>query len=121
VLFLQPEGFSEAWARSDLWRQAEAIPGVVPVLDPRGLEALRFGALTSGQTALYGPDGRLVFSGGITGARGHSGANAGRSAVVARVERSVRVSTTTQSPVYGCPLEGPPSMHGKETHACPRS
>ena len=37
----------------------------------------RFGAETSGQTLLYDRDGRLLFSGGTTGSRGHDGDNAG--------------------------------------------
>lgn len=119
VLFVQPDGFSNAWVKTDLWRTVEAMPGATPVLDPRGREARRFEAFTSGQAALYDPDGRLAFSGGITGARGHEGPNAGLSAVLARVERGT--GGEIQTPVYGCPLEKPSSRLGKETQACPPS
>jgi hypothetical protein len=66
---------------------------------------------------LYDPEGRLVYRGGITGARGHSGANAGRAAVVAAIERSP--NALDRGPVFGCPLERPggaPSEGAK----CPR-
>src|SRR3712207_4573180 len=82
VLFVKPEGFSDSWVQSDLWASAAAIPGVTPVLDDGGVEAARFRAATSGQTALYDAAGSLIFRGGITSARGHEGDNAGREAIV---------------------------------------
>jgi len=102
VLFVRPRGFSDEWVRSELWASAEAIPGVTPVLDDGGVEAGRFHAATSGQTALYGADGNLLFSGGITSARGHEGDNAGRAAVVSLLTSDGADERGT--PVYGCPL-----------------
>src|SRR5712692_5114154 len=83
VVFYSPRSKGNDWARSGLWRDAASIPGVKPIEDLDGREALRFGASTSGQTLLYDVSGRLLFSGGITSARGHAGANDGRDAVVA--------------------------------------
>ncbi|MDZ4288585.1 MAG: hypothetical protein U0984_11535, partial [Prosthecobacter sp.] len=80
VLFLKPEGMSQDWVKSDLWRQAAAIPGVTVSYDHDGEEAARFHAVTSGQTLLYDRDGSLVFQGGVTESRGHSGDSAGRAA-----------------------------------------
>lgn len=102
VLFLKPAGFSEDWEKTDLWRSAAGIPGVTPVVDAEGAEARRFHAITSGQTLLYGADGRLLFSGGITASRGHSGDNAGRSAVVSLVNTGGAERDETF--VFGCPL-----------------
>src|SRR6266480_1324584 len=82
VLFVKPAGFSEEWEKSDLWQSAASIPGVTALIDDEGAEANRFHAATSGQTLLYDAGGRLRFSGGITGARGHSGDNAGQAAIV---------------------------------------
>ena len=65
-----------------LYRQAAAIPGVVLRVDQGGALARRFQAACSGQTLLYDPTGRLVFSGGITFARGHEGDNDGEAAVL---------------------------------------
>src|ERR1043165_1176426 len=84
VLFLKPAGFSEEWEKTDLWQSAASIPGVNVLSDDDGAEARLFHATTSGQTNLYDAEGRLLFSGGITGARGHSGDNAGRSAEIGR-------------------------------------
>ena len=107
VLFLQPTGFTEDWVKTDLWKTAASIPGVNPILDGDGYEARVFHALTSGQTALYDQDGKLIFSGGITASRGHFGDNAGEMAIVALVNSKVPEQTETK--VYGCPLFAPNS------------
>ena len=82
VVFVRPAGFPENWEKTDLWNSAVNIPGVSVMVDDNGLEAGRFRSLTSGQATFYSADGRLLFNGGITGSRGHSGDNAGRSAIV---------------------------------------
>ena len=102
VLFLKPAGFSDNWEKTDLWQSAEGIPGVKPIIDYDGVEASLFHATTSGQTVLYDAEGRLLFSGGITIARGHAGDNAGRSAIVSLV--NTKVAEQTETPVFGCPL-----------------
>ncbi|MEW4571180.1 RedB protein [Tautonia sp. JC769] len=107
VVFIQPEGLEQAAGQSDIWRSAEAIPGVRVVADPEGLETARFGAATSGLALLFDEHGTLRYRGGITGSRGHEGANPGRDAVVdlARSGRSDR----DRMPVFGCPLFNPPT------------
>jgi hypothetical protein len=102
VLFLKPTGFSDNWEKTDLWQSAAGIPGVKPIIDDDGVEASRFHATTSGQTMLYDTEGRLLFSGGITIARGHAGDNTGRSAIVELV--NARIAEQTETPVFGCPL-----------------
>ena len=104
---------------TDLWRRAAAIKGVTVVQDSEGVEAERFHAATSGYTLLYGSDGRLLFSGGITGARGHAGDNAGRSAIAALLTAEGAPTGTT--PVFGCSLLGSAGpqddrIDGTETH-----
>lgn len=84
---------------------AAAIPGVTVHDDPGGVETDRFGARTSGQTLLYGPDGRLRFAGGITAARGHEGDSYGADAVVAAVQERKSDGSVT-APVFGCSLGG---------------
>ncbi|MDB5332995.1 MAG: hypothetical protein JWP03_4146 [Phycisphaerales bacterium] len=120
VLVLRPQGVKEGWERTDLWNSAAAIPGVSVVSDAAGTESRRFGAVTSGQVLLFAADGRLLFSGGITESRGHSGDNAGRSAVAALVLGTGRAAQPASAPVYGCPLfntssscptEGTPACH----------
>jgi hypothetical protein len=102
VLFLKPSGFVEDWEKTDLWQSAASIPGVNVVADESGAEARRFHAATSGQTLLFDAEGRLLFSGGITGSRGHSGDNTGRSAIVSLVNAGI--SEQTETFVFGCPL-----------------
>ena len=107
VLFLKPRGFSEEWEKSDLWQSAASIPGVTAVIDDEGAEANRFHAATSGQTVLYDAGGRLLFSGGITGSRGHSGDNAGQAAILSLVNSGA--ADLTETSVFGCPLFDPNS------------
>ena len=102
VLFIQPEGVSENWVQTDLWRTAAAIPGVTVSVDLEGLEARRFQAATSGQTLVYDVHGGLMFQGGITLARGHAGDNPGRDAIESLLKQKNTLSTT--APVFGCAL-----------------
>jgi hypothetical protein len=102
VEFLRPVNCSEEWARSDLWDNASVIPGVTVRSDSNGVEAGRFNATTSGYVVLYSASGDLLFSGGITASRGHSGDNAGRDALVMLLNGSTSVQI--QTPVFGCPL-----------------
>jgi hypothetical protein len=108
VFFYLPAGEAGSWARTDLWQTASAIPGVRAFEDRDGGMAQRFGALTSGQTLLYSPSGRLLFHGGITAFRGHSGDNAGRSAItgLVRGEIPLRSSFPLVTKVFGCSLRG---------------
>jgi hypothetical protein len=102
VVFIRPSGVPGDWAQTDLWRTAAAIPDVIVERDDDGREAALFGAETSGQTLLYGADGRLLFSGGTTGARGHPGDNLGRATILALLNRED--PHRANSPVFGCPL-----------------
>ena len=105
VLFLKPSGFGDEWVKSDLWTSAARIPGVTVLRDDNGEEAKRFHAATSGETVLYDADGKLLFSGGITSGRGHSGDNAGRTAIVSLL--SGGGSNCHGTFVYGCSLVNP--------------
>jgi hypothetical protein len=102
VIFIRPEGFPEDWVKSDLWRKASAIPGVTVEIENGNLEAHRFQAETSGEALLYGSDGRLLFAGGITLSRGHSGDNPGRAAITSLLNRGSAEQSVT--PVFGCSL-----------------
>lgn len=102
VLFLKPHGTTEDWAKTDLWRHASAIPGVMVHGDDDGTEASRFHSETSGHTMLYDQNGRLMFQGGITLSRGHAGDNPGRSALASLLEHKSSNEVTTA--VFGCSL-----------------
>jgi hypothetical protein len=102
VVFLKPSSMPDGWEQTDLWASALALPGATVLKDEDGLEAQRFGASTSGQTFLYDSRGTLLFSGGITGSRGHAGDNAGRSSIVALLNYQRASSAATN--VFGCSL-----------------
>lgn len=105
VLFLKPKGVADGWERTDLWESAAKIPGVTVLTDLEGSEARRFGVATSGQAMLFDTEGHLLFTGGITSARGHAGENAGRNNIIALVNRSP--VSTTETAVFGCPMFDP--------------
>jgi len=102
VLVFQPKRFPEQWSQSDLWHQAEGIPGVQVLPDVDGREATRFGAKTSGHVFLYSTTGGLLYSGGITGARGHVGDNFGRGALISLLREEKCVGSGAR--VFGCPI-----------------
>ena len=85
ILFLEPRVPTLFWRDTELWRRAAAISGTRCIPDPGGVEAKRFGAMTSGHVLLYDRSGKLLFSGGITEARGHEGDNAGSDAIIGLV------------------------------------
>jgi hypothetical protein len=107
VVFIRPARVAAAadWERAGLWDAASSIPDVTVVRDEDGREAALFHAETSGQTFLYAPDGRLLFSGGTTGARGHPGDNAGRATILALLTSGTAARSGT--PVFGCSLFAP--------------
>jgi hypothetical protein len=108
ILIFLPERAGHGWVTPDALRCLGTIPGVHLIDDPAGEEAARFGARTSGLVALYAQNGRLLFRGGITGSRGHEGANEGRRALIGLM-RSNRSSFPRETPVFGCPIFPAPS------------
>ncbi len=106
-----PEDVPEGWEQTDLWRTVAAIPGALPLRDDTALEAARFGARTSGHTAVYDAAGSLLFSGGITASRGHEGDNFGRR----RIDSLLTTGTADRrnSPVFGCALGHHPASEGE--------
>jgi hypothetical protein len=102
ILFLKPSSVDDGWEQTDLWRRATQLPGARVVRDDDGTQARRFGVETSGQTLLYDQRGTLVFSGGITGSRGHAGENAGEIAIISLLTDGH--PDRRASNVFGCPL-----------------
>jgi hypothetical protein len=102
VLFVRPRDVSDDWGRSDSWRFAQTIPGVVTLVDRDGVEAKRLRGFTSGQTLLYDAAGHLLYNGGLTAARGHEGDNVGRRAILALL--SGEAAGPLVHNVFGCLL-----------------
>ena len=100
VLFVRPKGVPKNWEIAELWASVARMPGVKLNVDNDGVEAHRFGSITSGQVMLYDKKGQLLFSGGITPSREHSGDNDGRTAIVALLTQGK--AATDETPVFGC-------------------
>jgi hypothetical protein len=93
------------WRPGELWRRATEIAGALPMWDEQAKEARLFGAKTSGLVFLYDPGGKLLFQGGITGSRGHSGGNYGAEMLDAALY-SGRATARVPTQVFGCALFG---------------
>jgi hypothetical protein len=102
ILFYRPR--NSAWMPGELWERAQQLPGAQMHWDEGGREARRFGATTSGFVLLYDSSGHLLFSGGVTGSRGHEGTNYGIERLMASLDTSAR--TPESSLVFGCALGG---------------
>ncbi len=102
VVFFMPRGADAAWTGSAAIQRASAIPGVSVLMDEGGREARMFHAVTSGRTLLYSEKDELIFDGGITASRGHSGENQAATALVSLLRKSSTVHTT--APVFGCSI-----------------
>lgn len=114
VLFLKPA--DSDWAPTELWRQAAAIRGVEVSWDEGGVEAARFGIRTSGHTVLFDQDGKLIFSGGVTNARGHAGPSKGNVSLANWLTPDE--SGEAEAPVFGCSLTNPISACSEGRKAC---
>ena len=110
VLFVRP-AHDTTWQPGDIWDQVSSIPRAHAQWDEDGVEARRFHAGTSGIVLLYDIHGRLLFEGGITGARGHAGDNYGSEHLRSALESGISAQSAT--PVFGCSL-AIPRPPGKE-------
>ncbi|QJX00818.1 hypothetical protein [Frigoriglobus tundricola] len=104
VWIVCPPNSPDGWDRGEVGDLARHISGADVARDTDGAEALRFGARTSGHTVLATPGGAIVFSGGVTAARGRTGENVGLGAVRAWLEGRTGAAG---APVFGCDLFTP--------------
>ena len=102
VVVYKPSGTSAAWEHTSLIESTAKVPDVQIVIDRDGGELRRFHAGTSGATYLYDSSGKLLFSGGITGSRGHAGDNDGATAIVDLL--TTGHAAIDHTPVFGCSL-----------------
>lgn len=104
-----PPGTHPRWMRTTLASRLAAIPAVRTEQDPGGMHAQAYGIRTSGHVLIY-REHELIFSGGITPARGHEGrSEAWLSAADAILGGSVGSGEMGGTgglnwPVYGCAL-----------------
>jgi hypothetical protein len=102
ILLYQPDNAPDSWGQTEVVARARSLPGVTIRPDWKGRESERFRLSVSGETAVYAPDGHLIFTGGITPGRGHEGDNAGRDAIVSILAKHQPAVRSTQ--VFGCPI-----------------
>lgn len=102
VVFLSGTEDDPNWFSGRTVEIARASSGVQVHFDPKNQEVERFATATSGHVLLYDTSGHLRYSGGITPARGHRGANRGSGMILSLLND--RVSTGNQLPVYGCAM-----------------
>lgn len=105
ILLLDPLSAGSDWDRTPIADAARRIGNATVVTDAVGAEAARFGASTSGHVVIYDSSGRLQFSGGITGARGHVGDNDGRRSVLTLLRNDQ--AHLHRHPVFGCGFHDP--------------
>jgi hypothetical protein len=98
-----PSNATAEWRESSVMHRASALPGTETFWDVEGIESSHFGATTSGAVKLYGADGQLLFSGGITPSRGHQGDSAGGDRLHALLT-DVSLAFAESTPVFGCRL-----------------
>ncbi len=117
IFLMTPSEAANEWLTSPLWDEAKALPDTTVVADPKGAMATRFDVRTSGHVLLYAADGRLLFSGGITSARGEVGDSFGKQSIVALLQGKRGVKPEAE--VFGCPLfnSSVTSAGGKESSA----
>lgn len=84
------------------WDRAARVANATRVLDPLGTEAKRFGAHTSGHVVVYDEHRVHRFAGGVTGSRGHVGANVGRE-LVQEIVDGAPIRDLAHA-VFGCAL-----------------
>ena len=95
----------QAWERGEYVKTIRAAaPRVHIFTDRGGIEAQRFGALTSGTMLVYDGFGRETFRGGITDRRGGEQANPGLQRFVQTLKGEAPNLTESPTPVFGCPL-----------------
>lgn len=100
-----PSGVGADFGRGAAVDALKGVPNIRIIEDKGSLLANKYNAHTSGQTLFYDREGKLVFNGGITFARGHVGDNQGRTKIVSLAKHTPGFTDKAQStPVFGCGL-----------------
>jgi hypothetical protein len=98
-----PVSAPEDWHNTDTITGALQLPNSSVVWDVNGIESSRFGAVTSGTLMVYLPNGKRVFTGGVTASRGHEGDNTGSDIVLAALNEHDHPAKAS-TPAFGCRL-----------------
>lgn len=116
ILFVKPASTADEWEKTGIWNTASSLWGVTVLVDHDGTESQIFNSHTSGQVMLYGANDELLFTGGITIARGHTGDNEGRRTLIKLLagEHAEAVKTA----VFGCPLLSDRDLGNRKKEEC---
>lgn len=104
IVFLQSPTNDADWQDAPLVQQARNLSNVEVDWAAENELSASYGRLTSGHVLFYGPQGDLLFSGGLTNARGHEGPSAGTDAILAHLRGE---AAENRAPVFGCSLSTP--------------
>ena len=110
IVFYHPEKFPQKWVKTSLYHRAERILRAKLSIDTRQQEIHNFRPQTSGQVYLYSQSGKLIYSGGITGSRGHEGDNVGSRTILTWINDGTLLQE--KAFVFGCSL----FHEGKDFH-----
>ena len=105
-VFVPPKPAEQhGWVDGEYARMIRAaVPHARIVPDQGGVEAKRFGALTSGTMLVYDSRGTEIFRGGITNRRGGEDDNPGLRHFTKVLSGGEGIAHADPSPVFGCPL-----------------
>ncbi len=100
VVASSPRSTGRLWESTPLLNSIPRLPNSYVFHDAGGVETALFGARLSGTVMLYDVDGRRLYAGGVTMARGHDGHNAGIQAVA---DLLINPDANAPSvPAFGC-------------------
>lgn len=110
IVFMKTKKLNSLLANNELIKKARLLPRTKLIFDEDGVEAQMFGALTSGQTFLYHSTRGLLFSGGLTAARGHEGKSLGSESIEQLLNHKPSRNIAS---VFGCDMFGKLIATGK--------
>ena len=102
VVLVNLEPVDQEWVDGSIREKLADRSTMVEFIDAGGEEMQRFGIATSGHVLLYDADGRQLYSGGVTGSRGHVGDNAGHDRLSQLLDASQPLERALSTPVFGC-------------------
>lgn len=105
VVLVRPRSTGPGFEDGAIADRAATVAGAEVLIDPGGEQADLFGAAVSGSTVLYSPEGKLLFRGGLTTARGHEGQGPAFDRILALA--SGGASERNDAPTFGCDLKEP--------------
>jgi hypothetical protein len=103
VVFMKTKKLDSLFVENDLVKKAQLLPRTKLYFDQDGVEAKKFGALTSGHTFLFHHEKGLLFNGGLTAARGHEGKSQGQESIEQILQNKPYRKVAS---VFGCDIFG---------------